>query len=119
MFDTPRVPHVLLTCVPHVFGDKHHQLPMSNTAMMPEKKGRKPRRDCKYTPEERAVMSEFKVEYLSQSSSPARGHIFRSKILPAIFNYWTANGKLNTIKANMEGEVKVSMSVKCSMTHFN
>jgi hypothetical protein len=91
---------------------------MIPTMTLAENKARKPRRDCKYTPAERAVMSEFKEEYLLHSTPAARGHIFRSKILPAIFNYWTVTDKIESIKADMEKEVKVRELSECHATHL-
>lgn len=99
----------------HVFGDKHQQLSwcpiaiiiMSNTPKMPTvttKKARKARQDCKYTPEEQATIRPYKDEYQSQTTSPGWGHIFRTKILPAIFNYWRI--QLGTIW-RMKGRYKI------------
>jgi hypothetical protein len=82
-------------------------------AMPTEKKVRKPRRDCKYTVEERAAIAQHKDEYLSQSTSAGRGHVFRSKILPAMFNHWSENGKLDVVRNNIEMESKVSYPYQC------
>jgi hypothetical protein len=77
---------------------------------------RKPRKDCKYTADERAVFQQYKEEYKSQTTSQGHGHMFRSKILPDIFNYWTDNGKVLMSSEEMDGHVKVRMfGIRCGI----
>ena len=83
---------------------------MSQPTIIPtEKKVRKPRRDCKYTLNERAIIAVYKDKYQSETTSAGCGHIFRSNILPAIFNYWTETGKINDIWQDIESEAKVQI----------
>ena len=83
---------------------------MSQPTIIPtEKKVRKPRRDCKYTLNERAIIAIYKDKYQSETTSAGRGHIFRSNILLAIFNYWTETGKINDIRQDIESEAKVQI----------
>jgi hypothetical protein len=58
-----------------------------------KKKTRKPRSNCIYSVQERQVIGQFKEEYRSQPDSERRAMIFREKVLPAIYNYWTDEGK--------------------------
>jgi hypothetical protein len=78
--------------------------------MMPIGKVRKPRKDCQYTAEECTVFLQYKEDYRLQTTSDGRGHIFRSKILPDIFNYWTDNGNISMSSKEMDGHVKASRS---------
>jgi hypothetical protein len=68
---------------------------------------KKARKDCQYTAEERKVLHKFKEEYRSQVTSDARGHVFRSKILPAIFNYWSNDGLVAIPDDKVGEQVKV------------
>jgi hypothetical protein len=40
-------------------------------------------------------MDPFKDKYRRANNKDERKHIFRSDILPAIFNHWTDNGKVS------------------------
>lgn len=60
---------------------------------MPIDNERRSRKDSAYSQEERDVMAVYKEEYRSQPSHELRGMVFRTKILPAIFNYWHTLGK--------------------------
>jgi len=46
-----------------------------------------------YTPEEIRVISKHKEEYKEQTSRELRAHVFRTKILVDLFNYWLEQGK--------------------------
>jgi hypothetical protein len=70
-------------------------------------KVRKPRKNCLYSVEERIVIQPFKDEYRSQTLAERRGHIFRSKILPAIFDYWAKDGPGSMNSDEVESRVKV------------
>ena len=59
------------------------------------RKSRKARSGCEYTPKEREVIRVYKEEYREQTSKELRGLVFRTKILPDIFNYWTNNGAVS------------------------
>jgi hypothetical protein len=65
---------------------------LSDPATMLMSKNRKPRKDCKFTAEERQAFHAHKEEYRNQSSKQDRFQILQSKILPDIFNYWMDNG---------------------------
>ena len=74
-------------------------------------KTQKPRKGALYTPEERSVINIFKEEYRMQTSAEHCGHIFQSKILPAIFDYWE-KGAPDSINADEVNEhVKVSRPI--------
>ena len=68
---------------------------------------RKARQDSKYSREERAVIGKYKAEYRSQTTMDQRGHIFKSSILPDIFNHWTNNGTEPIAEDEMKEKVKV------------
>ena len=51
-------------------------------------KRRKQRTDCTVPMEVREVMEPFKAAYKAQVNKHGRAHIFRTQILPAVFNYW-------------------------------
>jgi hypothetical protein len=70
-------------------------------------KVKKPRRDCLYTAEERHVIEPFKHEYRSQAQPERRSHIFKSNILPAIFDYWAKDGPGSMSSDEVESRVKV------------
>ena len=83
------------------------------TLTMATTKTRKPRADCFYTRDERNVMGPFKEEYRSQDTATARSHIFKSKILLALFNHWMNDGE-NKISSGEERErVKVRPAHQC------
>jgi hypothetical protein len=65
-----------------------------------------PRRDCQYSPEEIAQILPFKDDY-RKATPPARLISMKTKILPAMFNYWTEHGKQPTAD---EGPVKAQVS---------
>jgi hypothetical protein len=69
--------------------------------------GSRNRGNCAYSLEERQVLNEFKIEYKMQTSRPLRAIIFRSKILPAIYNYWTDNGMVQEPEENSRLRIKV------------
>ena len=70
-------------------------------------KSRKPRADCTLTQDERDVLGRYKYEYKSEPNSKARGQIFKGKILPDIFNYWTDNGAVEMDSDETSERVKV------------
>jgi len=55
-------------------------------------KTRKPRRDALYSRDEIAVISKHKEEYRQQTTRALRGHVFKTKILVDIYNFWRAKG---------------------------
>jgi hypothetical protein len=68
---------------------------------------RQPRKGCSYTPDERKVLNIYKEEYRIQTTSKCRGNIFRTKILPAIFNYWTDDGAVPITRDEEANRVEV------------
>ena len=70
------------------------------------RKNRKARQPCLYSGEERQVIEVYKEEYRSQLTKERRGHIFKTKILPDILNFWTKGGTICL------GEVEVTKRVK-------
>lgn len=51
-------------------------------------KTRKIRKECEYTPEERAVLGKYKEEYKSKTTTEEREMLLRTRILVDIFNHW-------------------------------
>ena len=49
--------------------------------------------NCQYTIEERKVLNQWKKDYIIQTSPSTRRQIFRSQILPGIFEYWRSIGR--------------------------
>jgi hypothetical protein len=69
-----------------------------------------PRRDCSYDAEELEQILPFKDGFIKATTIPERMLILRSQILPAMFNYWAANGK----EPNDAEESKARAKVRCS-----
>ena len=69
---------------------------------------KKPRRGALYTREEIKVISKYKDEYKDQTTRALRAHVFRTKILVDIFNYWDVNGTLPSVETASIERVKVS-----------
>ena len=59
---------------------------------VPAKTG-KHRKDAYYSPAERNVINVHKLEYRMQPTRELRANIFRTKILPDLFNYWVQEGQ--------------------------
>jgi hypothetical protein len=78
--------------------------------MMAKAKFKKARKGCLYTTDERDIIKAFKREYRSQDKPNQRGHILKAKILPAIFNYWTDDGRVPMGAEELEERVNVSSS---------
>lgn len=55
---------------------------------------RRPRQGTRYSREELVVMSRYKAEYKEQTTKALRAHVFRTKILVDMFNYWDKEGTL-------------------------
>lgn len=51
---------------------------------------RRARQECRYTEEERAVLSKYKEEYRSKTNHDERDQLLREKVFVDIFNYWFA-----------------------------
>lgn len=73
----------------------------------PPTTSRRKKLDCLYTPEERKVLEEFKVEYRSHVNRQLRAQTFRSKILPALYEYWKEIDNLPQSVEESENCVKV------------
>lgn len=63
--------------------------------------------NCAYTLDERAVLNKFKKNYITQTTSSARKQIYRSEILPKIFEYWRGIGKPPKDSEESAGRIKV------------
>lgn len=71
-------------------------------------KTRKPRKNALYSRDEIAVINKYKEEYRQQTTRELRGHVFKTKILVDLFNFWLAQGiapveeeeSLNRMKVN-------------------
>jgi hypothetical protein len=55
---------------------------------------RRPRQGTRYSREELVVMSRYKAKYKEQTTKALRAHVFRTKILVDMFNYWDKEGTL-------------------------
>jgi hypothetical protein len=55
-------------------------------------KTRKPRKECEYNVEERAVLDKYKKQYKAKTSAEEREMMLRNYILVDIFNHWHAKG---------------------------
>ena len=55
-------------------------------------KTRKPRKNALYSQDEIAVINKYKEEYGQQMTRELRGHVFKTKILVDLFNFWLAHG---------------------------
>jgi len=65
-----------------------------------------PRKDCAYSEQEMDQLRPFKAEY-EKASQAERVILMKTRILPTIFNYWTAQGKRPTAQA---GPVKAQVN---------
>ncbi len=66
-----------------------------------------PRRDCHYSPEEIEQINPFKADY-KKATQAERLITMKTKILPAMFNYWTAQGQWLTQE---DGPAKAQVSM--------
>ncbi|KAJ3551496.1 hypothetical protein NP233_g13069 [Leucocoprinus birnbaumii] len=64
------------------------------------------RSGCLYSVEEREIIGKWKTEYKAAPSKEVRAHLFKDKILPAIFNFWTKDGSEPIIGEHMDVRVK-------------
>ncbi|KAJ3561765.1 hypothetical protein NP233_g9994 [Leucocoprinus birnbaumii] len=64
------------------------------------------RSGCLYSVEERKIISKWKTEYKAAPSKEVQAHLFKDKILPAIFNFWTKDGSEPIIGECMDVRVK-------------
>lgn len=60
----------------------------NNVSQIIEENSRKTRKGCRYTEEERRVIGKYKKEYRKLTTREARAHLFQTKILVDIFNFW-------------------------------
>jgi hypothetical protein len=80
---------------------------------------RKARKDCKYTAEERKVIDLYKEEFRSETTKAGRVLILRSKILPAIFNYWVQNGTPPKDEDDSRQCARVTFHIICKYALIN
>jgi hypothetical protein len=76
----------------------------------PQISHQKPRKDCQYNAKELEQILPFKNPFIQASTVPERILILRSQILPAMFNYWAANGKEPTDQDESQSWAKVQCS---------
>lgn len=62
---------------------------------------------CTYPISDRKAIEPYKKDYRLQINKALRGQIFRTKILPAIFNHWRADGREPTSDLESAGRIKV------------
>ena len=70
----------------------------------------KPRKDCTYSAKELEQILLFKDSFIKATTIPERMLILRSQILPAMFNYWAANGKEPNDQEESKARAKVTSS---------
>src|ERR1700721_904722 len=63
--------------------------------------------DSTYPLDDRKAIQPYKTDYRSQTNRALHGQIFRTKILPAIYNHWRANGREPTSDLESAGRIKV------------
>lgn len=71
---------------------------------------RKSRKNCKYDAGELDQILPFKDSFITATTIPERVLILRAQILPAMFNYWAANGKGPTNEEESRSRAKVNCS---------
>ena len=79
------------------------------------KKPKKPRANCTYKGVERAVLDAFREEYKSEVDGKARRQIYTTKVLPAIFNFWTDNGTRGLSEKERAERIRVSLLKNTTM----
>lgn len=73
-------------------------------------KRKKTRAPCQYTEQERQLLEPFREIYRSESNRDVRKHIWRSKILTAMFNHWTDNARIQISEEEFHRRVAVSFA---------
>jgi hypothetical protein len=63
-------------------------MPTPPPTQEPVQKARKVRKDCKYSPEERAVFDRHKAAYMATTTHQERDFLLRTKLLLDLHNYW-------------------------------
>lgn len=74
-------------------------------------KVRKPRKDAFYTREEIQVINTHKEEYKQQTTRELRGHIFKTKILVDLFNFWLSQGNAPEDEEESTNRIKVGYTI--------
>lgn len=79
------------------------------TAMefIPPPRKRKKTKNCSYTRDERKAIEPYKSEYRSHATRELRAQTFRTKILPAIYNYWRGIGNEPSTEEESADRIKV------------
>jgi hypothetical protein len=52
------------------------------------RKPRRPRKDAHYSRDEINILNKFKEEYRQQTTRELRAHVFKTKVLVDMFNFW-------------------------------
>jgi hypothetical protein len=85
----------------------HHLSDSATMSASNTQKVRKARSACLYSPEEHNAIAMHRELYRSQTTRDQRGHIFRTKILPDMFNHWTDNGVVPLSEEEVADRVRV------------
>ena len=72
-------------------------------------KARKPRKDAWYTRDEINVISKYKREYQEQTTRELQAHVFKTKILVDLFNFWLEQGKAPSSDDESTAQIKVGI----------
>ena len=72
---------------------------------------RRAHKDAFYTQEEIQVIRKHKEEYRQQTTREERGHIFRTKILVDLFNYWLVQNMAPESEAESIARIKVNSTL--------
>ena len=78
-----------------------------------EKKARAPRKDSRYSTDEKKVLEKYKHEYRKTTTPEERYDLLRNRILVDIFNYWYEKGEVTP----EIGEIALSERIR--VTKFN
>jgi hypothetical protein len=77
---------------------------------------RKPRKDSKYSAEERKIIEPYKDAFRSERTVGGRLQILRNNILPAMFNYWERIG--NSPKDQDESRLRAKVKITLKWTGY-
>jgi hypothetical protein len=67
----------------------------------------KSRKGCRYTDEERAILSKYKDEYKSKTTAQERQQLLKQKLFVDIFNFWFSKEGAKPSEDETKKRVKV------------
>jgi len=81
-------------------------------------KTRKPHKDALYCQDEIAIISKYKKEYRQQTTQALRGHVFKTKMLVDIYNFWLAKGMQPVDDKESLKQMKVNLLLIIELLSF-